>query len=98
MTQNLHITNVIIMLLEFYGTECSHCIKMKPLVEKLENEEEVKVEKYEVWHNEENLQKMRGYAEGKCMGVPFFLNTETENFICGETDYEELKQWSAGQK
>jgi len=58
------------MLLEFYGTECSHCVKMNPLIEKLEKEEGIKVEKYEVWNNEENAQKMREYAEGKCMGVP----------------------------
>lgn len=58
------------MFLEFYGTECPHCINMHPLVERLEKEEGVKVEKYEVWHNEENAKKMREYAEGKCMGVP----------------------------
>ena len=85
------------MLLEFYGTECVHCRHMDPLVEKLEKEEEVKIEKYEVWHNQENLQKMRPYAEGKCMGVPFFFNTESQDYICGSTDYERLKKW-AGAK
>lgn len=83
------------MLLEFYGTECPHCVKMNPLIERLEKEERTDVEKYEVWHNEENAEKMRKYAEGRCMGVPFFFNTETEDVICGEADYERLKQWAA---
>lgn len=82
------------MLLEFYGKECIHCRHMDPLVEKLEKEEKVKLEKYEVWHNEENLQKMREYAEGKCMGVPFFFNIASQDYICGSIDYERLKQWA----
>jgi len=82
------------MLLEFYGKECPHCIKMAPLVEKLEKEYGVKVEKYEVWHNEENAKKMEEYDKGLCGGVPFFFNTENGDFICGETDYERLKKWA----
>lgn len=86
------------MLLEFYGEECPHCIKVKPLVEKLEQETGVKIEKYEVWHNEENVKKAREYDKGLCGGVPFFFNTETNDFICGEADYERLKAWAAGQQ
>lgn len=82
------------MLYEFYGQECPHCHAMRPLVERLEKEEGVKVEKYEVWHNDENRKKMMQYAEGRCMGVPFYFNTDTENFICGEADYETLKKWA----
>ena len=82
------------MLYEFYGQECSHCHAMKPSVEKLEKEEGVKVEKYEVWHNDENRKKMMEYAPGRCLGVPFFFNTENENFICGEADYDALKKWA----
>jgi thiol-disulfide isomerase/thioredoxin len=82
------------MLIEFYGEECPHCIRMRPLVEKLEKETGVKVEKYEVWHNEENAKKMEEYDKGFCGGVPFFINTETGDFICGETSYEELQRWA----
>jgi thiol-disulfide isomerase/thioredoxin len=82
------------MLFEFYGQECPHCHAMKPWIEKLEKEEGVKVEKYEVWHSEENLAKMRPLAEGRCMGVPFYFNTETKEFICGEADYDTLKKWA----
>ena len=82
------------MLLEFYGTECSHCIRMKPLVERLEKEKGVQVEKFEIWHNEENAKRMNEYDTGLCGGVPFFFNTETKAYICGEADYEELERWA----
>ena len=84
------------MLLEFYGTECSHCVSMKPLVEKLEKETGMKIEQYEVWHNEENMRKMEEYDAGLCGGVPFFFNTETKKFLCGGESYEELKKWAEG--
>lgn len=82
------------MLIEFYGTECSHCIRMEPLVKKLEEETGVKVERYEVWHSEENARKMEEYDKGMCGGVPFFFNTETNAVICGEAPYEEVKKWA----
>lgn len=85
------------MLLEFYGTECSHCRAMEPLVEKLEKELSVKVEKYECWHNEENDDLREKYDGGACGGVPFFYNTETKAGICGEASYEVLAAWAKGE-
>ena len=82
------------MLLEFYGKECPHCNRMHPLVERLEKEAGLKVEKYEVWHNAENAKKMEEYDKDLCGGVPFFYNTETKDYICGEADYERLKKWA----
>ena len=37
------------------------------------------------------------YDKDYCGGVPFFYNTETNKWICGETDYEELKKWAKGE-
>lgn len=82
------------MLLEFYGEECSHCIIMRSLVEQLEKETGVTVQKYEVWHNEENAEKMKKYDQFSCGGVPFFFNTDSDRFICGEDSYDNLKQWA----
>lgn len=82
------------MIIEFYGQECSHCLKMAELVSRLKKEAGIEIEQYEVWHNEENLKKMQEYDKGLCGGVPFFFNTETEARICGEVSYEELKQWA----
>ena len=84
------------MLIEFYGTGCSHCIKMAPLVEQLEKELGVTVEKLETWHNSDNAAKQEEYDKGVCGGVPFFYNTETQTSICGEATYEDLKLWAQG--
>ncbi len=83
--------------LEFYGEDCPHCKEMHPLVEKLEAELGIQVEKYEVWGNEENSVKKEKYDTGLCGGVPFFFNTETGQHICGSTDYESLKGWAIGE-
>lgn len=82
------------MLLEFYGETCSHCITMKPVVERFEKEEGITVEKYEVWNNEENATKFRSYDKGLCGGVPFFFNTESGAHICGEASYDDFKKWA----
>ncbi|MFB6193333.1 MAG: hypothetical protein ABEK00_03710 [Candidatus Nanohaloarchaea archaeon] len=29
-------------------------------------------------------------------GVPFFINTETSDWICGEAPYDELVEWATG--
>jgi len=67
---------------------------MEPLVERLETEEGVSIGKLEVWHHEANARIMREYDKGYCGGVPFFFNKKTGKWICGETDYERLKQWA----
>lgn len=83
-------------LLEFYGDTCPHCIAMKPLVAQLEKETGLTVEALEVWNNEENAKKLDEYDQGFCGGVPFFINTETQNKVCGSMSYEELKAWAQG--
>ncbi len=83
-------------LLEFYGETCPHCIEMKPLVEKLKEEEGIEVEQYEVWNSEENAAKQKEYDAGLCGGVPFFINTDSGEHICGSTDYESLRAWAQG--
>ena len=82
------------MLLGFHGTECPHCVRMKPLIEQLEKEGGVHVEMFEVWHDPVNAKKMSEYDRGLCGGVPFFYNTETKDYICGEASYDDLKAWA----
>lgn len=84
-------------LLEFYGTECPHCVRMHELVERLEKEEGIKVDNFEVWHNKENENKLLEIDKDMCGGVPFFYNEKTKKFICGEAPYETLKAWALGQ-
>lgn len=42
----------------------------------------------------ENL-RFSAYAETPWeFRIPFFYNTETEDFICGETDMDRLREWA----
>ncbi|MDE2001509.1 MAG: hypothetical protein KGI60_03000 [Patescibacteria group bacterium] len=85
------------MLLEFYGKECPHCVNMEPTVAKVEKATGLKFQKFEVWHNEENAQKLNTHDRGRCGGVPFYINTDTDKFICGEDSYEALKALAEGK-
>ena len=84
-------------LIEFYGTECVHCRKMEPLIQKLQQETGLKVVRMEVWHNEENAKLLKQCDKGFCGGVPFFFNKKSGKWICGNTDYENLRKWAQGQ-
>jgi thiol-disulfide isomerase/thioredoxin len=81
-------------LLEFYGKECPHCAAMAPLVARLEEEEGLEIQKYEVWHSEQNANLMRQIDQGRCGGVPFFFNQQTGKWLCGVVSYEKLKEWA----
>ena len=83
---------------EFYGDGCPHCERMAPKVKQLEDKKGVEVEQLEVWNDQENAEKHQELDDGKCGGVPFFYNTETEEWICGEADMEKLKTWVNGGK
>lgn len=84
-------------LIEFYGTECVHCHEMDPLMDKLEKELKVKIERFEVWHNAKNAKLLQELDKGFCGGVPFFFNRKTGKWICGSTSYENLKKWATGK-
>lgn len=81
-------------LIKYEGTECVHCKEMEPLVQRLEQEKGVTVTRKECYHNEKNRQELMKAAEGKCQGIPFFLNTKTGKFICGTATYEQLVEWA----
>ena len=84
-------------LLEFYGTECPHCVSMHELVLRLEKEEGIKIESLEVWHNKENEDRLLKLDKDLCGGVPFFYNLKTNKWICGVDTYENLKSWAQGK-
>ncbi len=87
-------------LIMFWARECPHCKHMMSSVDRLEKETDVKLERLEIWHNEKNADLMRSYRDiikPKCGGqlrTPTFLNTETDDVICGEVEYEKLKEWA----
>lgn len=88
-------------LIMFHGRECPHCRVMLPLVDRLEKETGISFDKREVWHEEKNADLMRSYRdsiEPQCGGqlrTPTFFNTETKDALCGEVEYEELKEWAS---
>jgi len=84
----------------FHGRECPHCKKMMPVVDRLEEETGIRLERLEVWHNEENADLMRSFKDiirPKCGGqlrTPTFFNTENQEVLCGEVEFEVLKTWA----
>lgn len=80
-------------IIMFYGKECVHCHEMLPLIEKLEKEKKLKVEKLEIWHDSKNKAIYDKLNTGiKCTGVPYFYNKKTKAYICGAASYENLKK------
>ncbi|MFA5934126.1 MAG: thioredoxin family protein [Candidatus Paceibacterota bacterium] len=84
-------------LLEFYGEECPGCLEMHELVDRLKKEEGIEIKQLEIWHNKENEKLLDEYDTGQCGGVPFFINTKTGKWVCGEESYEDLKKWAKGE-
>lgn len=84
-------------LLEFYGLECPHCEVMHGFVERIKKEEGIEIESIEIWHNKENEKRFLEIDKDLCGGVPFFYNTKTKKFICGEASYEEFVIWAKGE-
>ncbi len=82
----------------FHGASCPHCHHMMPIIDRL-IKEGFKIEKKEVWNNEDNAKKMRENKDliipacGEGLGVPAFVNKEKGKAVCGEQSYEELKEW-----
>lgn len=89
-------------VIEFYGETCPHCISMKPVIEDIEKHTGAKIEKLEVWNNEENARKMEQYNDiigeacGGLPGVPAFVNVDTKQALCGAHDKEEIIQLLSG--
>lgn len=87
-------------IIEFYGETCPHCITMKPIVADLEKELGGEFTKLEVWNNPENAKKMEEYQDligeacGGFAGVPSFVNTHTNQALCGAQDADILKQFA----
>jgi len=70
---------------------------MAPLVDQVEKETGIAVDRLEVWYDEANMKTLESYDKNCCGGVPFFYNTETKKWLCGEVSYEELKAWATGK-
>lgn len=88
-------------LIWFSGRECVHCKRIRPTVERFQEETGKKITELEVWHSEENANLMRSYGDvimkacGGNLGVPAFYNEKTDKAVCGMVDMEKLKKWAS---
>jgi thiol-disulfide isomerase/thioredoxin len=85
-------------LLMFVGTDCPHCMAMRPLLAKLAFDTGIVVEERDTWKNQSDYRLLENYQEKigdkDCDGIPFFYNTKTEKYLCGEVNYKTLKKWA----
>lgn len=83
-------------IIEFYGETCPHCLSMKPVVEKIEKDKDIEITKLEVWNNADNQAVMKKYEDiiGEACGgfaaVPAFVNTKTNQALCGAHDESDI--------
>ncbi len=84
----------------FIGTDCPHCVAMEPLLAKLTFDTGFVIEKRDTWKNKSDERLMEKYQEEvgdtDCDGIPFFYNTITGGYLCGEVNYTTLKKWAEG--
>ncbi len=85
-------------LIMFTGLECPHCDAMRVLCARLMFDEGLMVTELEVWHNKENEKLLAQYRTPDCDGLPFFFNTKTGHYLCGEVSFRELKNWAKGNE
>lgn len=87
-------------LICFFGNECSHCDTMRPLIAKLTFDTGIILDERDVWKSQEDFRLMENYqdeikkTDPECDGMPFFYNTETKAYLCGEVSYKTLKEWA----
>jgi len=88
----------------FHGADCPHCKHMMPIVENIEKEIKMKIEKREVWYDDDNADMMRKYEDiirkgspDGDMGVPAFVDIKNKEALIGEQTKEDLKAWLMGK-
>jgi thiol-disulfide isomerase/thioredoxin len=91
-------------LIMYYGENCPYCHVMMPILDKLKKKEKINITKKEVWNNDENADEMRKHSQlimDACedgLGVPAFFSIKTNDALCGEITYDELKEWAMRNK
>jgi hypothetical protein len=87
-------------IIEFYGRECPHCMRMAPVVAQAERELGQNFSKLEVWHNSGNRKVFESYADiitpvcGGGLGVPAFYNNMSKKALCGEMTKDALIEFA----
>lgn len=73
---------------------------MRPLVAKLQFDTGIVLDERDVWKSRTDdalLEKYRAdiiKTDPDCDGIPFFYNTKTGGYLCGEVNYKTLHDWA----
>jgi len=79
----------------FYSANCDHCEAMLPIINELFQDEGIEITLSEVnQKDKQSIEMYEKYDQGKCGGVPFFVNAETGATLCGEVSKKELREWA----
>ena len=79
----------------FYSVNCEHCDAMLPIINELLQEQGIEIDVVEVKADDsESVAFYDQYEKGNCGGVPFFVNTMTGAWLCGEVTKAELQAWA----
>lgn len=83
-------------LLGFGASWCNPCRRMEPLIEKLEKEEGLRLERYDVSTSTgaAEMDRWKERLGSSCAGIPFYVNTRSSGTICGAVEYIEFRNWA----
>ncbi|MFH1779566.1 MAG: hypothetical protein ABH803_00275 [Candidatus Micrarchaeota archaeon] len=89
-------------LIHFFGREHPSTPEATVLVNQLERDQGVSIERLEVWHNHQNFKLFKkilkkGAPNSSEMQVPLFYNKKTGKTITGVKDYQSLVAWANGK-
>jgi hypothetical protein len=79
----------------FYGEGCKFTAKAMPEIDCVEQFINRKIQKFEVWSNDDNMvEYKRSEGTQNCGGVPYFYNASTGSSVCGAQKCDILKEWA----
>lgn len=94
-------------LIMFYGSDCPACNEMKELINKLYKDRSITIELRDIWTGRdkesnyrmfENYMEVTGNTGTDCDGLPFCINTQTHQFLCGVVSYDDLVLFAQEEK
>lgn len=78
-------------LLYFFGKECLASHEMNPIIDQLELESGMQIDRLEVWHDEQNSDIFHRIDTTRSFSTPFFINLKTGRWACGVISHDTLR-------